>query len=389
MRGFGTRSVHPPRPPEQDGDPVAPILDNSSTYAFSDTETFAKASQEKVGAGYVYTRWANPTVDHFEAAVANLEGTADAEAFSTGMGAISSVFLALCSAGDKVAAVRQLYGNSYSLLTSRLPRYGITTALADVSDPSSVESALDGAKLLYCETISNPRMEVADLPGLARLAGAAGIPLVVDNTFASPFLCRPVEHGATIVLHSATKFLGGHHDLMGGIVCADPDVLEPIKLLARDFGPTLAPFNAWLALRGIATLHLRVDHVCRSALAVAQALEAHPAIEEVCYPSLASSPSKSLCEKLLGGRGGGVIGFEIAGGREAASRFQERLRLIAPAASLGGSHSLIVHAASVTHTQLRPDELKAAGIGEGYCRLAIGYEDTPDIIEDLLQALEG
>ncbi len=385
---LGTRSVHPPRPPEQDGDPIAPVLDTSSTYAFSDTDSFAKASHEKVGAGYVYTRWANPTVDQFEAAVAGLEGTADAEAFSTGMAAISTVFLALCSAGDKIAAVRQLYGNSYSLLTSRLPRYGITTEWADVGDPGSVERALDGAKLLYCETISNPRMEVADLPELARLAGEAGIPLIVDNTFASPILCRPVEHGATIVLHSATKFLGGHHDLMGGIVCADPDVLEPIKLLARDFGPTLAPFNAWLAIRGIATLHLRVEHVCRSAMAVAEALETHPGIEEVCYPGLASSPSKPSADELLGGRGGGVIGFEVAGGRAAAARFQERLRLIAPAASLGGSHSLIVHAASVTHTQLGPDELKAAGIGEGYCRLAIGYEDTEDVIADLVQALE-
>jgi methionine-gamma-lyase len=386
-RSLGTRAVHTPVPPAQDGHPVAPVLDQSSTYWFSDTDSFAKASQEKVGAGYVYTRWANPTIDAFEAAVADLEGAADAEAFATGMAAISAIFFALCSAGDRVVAARQLYGNSYSLMTTRLPRYGVTADFFDVDDYDGIAGALDGAKLLYCETIGNPAVRVADLPRLARIAESARVPLVVDNTFASPMLCRPLEHGASIVVHSATKFLGGHHDLMGGIVCGDPATLAPIKALARDIGPTLAPFNAWLALRGIATLHLRVQRSSDSALEVARGLSAHPQVDAVYYPALDGDASKPLADRLLGGNGGGTLGFDVAGGRDRAVRFQEALRLVRPAASLGGTHSLIVHAASVTHTQLTPDELVAAGISEGFCRLSIGLEDPADLIADLDQAL--
>jgi cystathionine beta-lyase/cystathionine gamma-synthase len=364
-----------------------PVLDQSTTYAFSDSAAFAKASKERVGAGYVYTRWANPTIDAFEAAVADLEGADDAEAFSTGMAAIAAIFLATCSAGDRVVSARQLYGNSYSLMTTRLPRYGITADFFDVDDFDGIERALPGAKLLYCETIGNPAVLVADLPRLGRLAAAAGVPLVVDNTFASPILCRPLEHGASIVVHSATKFLGGHHDLMGGIVLGDPPTLAPIKELARDLGPTLAPFNAWLAMRGMTTLHLRVERSSRSALEVAQALAAHPAIERVHYPALGDGEQKRLAGELLGGLGGGTMGFDVAGARERAARFQESLEIVRPAASLGGTHSLIVHAASVTHTQLTADELVSAGISEGFCRLSVGLEDPADIVADLDRAL--
>ncbi|MGH2729002.1 MAG: trans-sulfuration enzyme family protein [Actinomycetota bacterium] len=386
--GLGTRAVHPPSPPPQDGNPVAPVLDPSSTYHFSDAAAFAKASEAKVGAGYVYSRWANPTVDAFEAAVADLEGTADAEAFASGMGAITGIFLGLCSAGDRIVAARQLYGGTYSMLATLLPRYGIGVDFVDVDDLRGIEQAVAGATLLYCETIGNPRIKVADIPKLAAVADKASVPLVVDNTFASPMLCRPVEHGAGLVVHSATKFLGGHHDLLGGIACGSPSILEPIRETAREMGASLAPFNAWLALRGVATMHLRVTRSCESALAVARALEARPEIEAVHYPALDSSPDKHLADALLGGRGGGTLAFEIADGRERAARFQEALRVIKPAASLGGSHSLIVHAASVTHTQLSDAELAAAGISEGFCRLSIGLEDVDDIIDDLAQALD-
>jgi methionine-gamma-lyase len=379
--------VSPPSAPRQEGEPVAPILDLSSTYEFEDTDAFAKASQEKVGAGYVYTRWANPTVDAFEAAVADLEGADDAEAFATGMAAISGVFLALCQAGDRIVAARQLYGGTFSLLAHLLPRYGVTADLFDVEDHEGIGNAIDGAKILYCETIGNPRIVVADLPRLAAIAADAGVPLVVDNTFASPMLCRPIEHGASIVVHSATKFLGGHHDLMGGIACSDPATIRRVSDLSRDLGPTLAPFNAWLALRGVATLHLRVDRASASALEIARFLHDHPAIETVYYPALDSDPSKPLADRILGGRGGGMLGFDVAGGRDRARRVQEKLRVIRRAASLGGSHSLIVHAASITHTQLSPEELRAAGISEGFCRLSVGLEDVADLIADLDQAL--
>lgn len=367
---------------------MAPVLDASTTYAFSDTERFAAASEAKTGEGYVYARWANPTVDAFESAVMDLEGAGAAEAFSSGMAAIGCVFLGLCSAGDRIVAARQLYGGTYSLLTHTLPRYGIETTFADVSAPDAIRQACDGARLLYCETIGNPVVEVADLPALAAIAADAGIPLVVDNTFASPVLCRPLERGAALLVHSATKFLGGHHDLTGGVVCGEPSLLAPIQELARELGPTLSPFSAWLALRGLATLHLRVERSCESALEIARFLEARDDIAEVNYPALEGDRSFALAGDLLGGRGGGTLGFSPAGGKQRVVRFQDRLRLVAPAASLGGTHTLIVHAASVTHTQLTVDELEATGISEAFCRLAVGVEDAGDLIADIEQALD-
>lgn len=387
-RALSTRAVHRPPLPEQDGTPLAPSLDLSSTYSFDDTHAFAKASEERVGAGYVYTRWANPTVDAFEAAVADLEAADDAEAFSSGMAAISCTFMAMARPGDRIVAARQLYGNTYSILNTRIKEMGVETDFFDVDDLEGIERALPGAAMLYCETIGNPRIVVADLPRLGALARSAGVPLVVDNTFASPVLCRPAEHGATLVVHSATKFLGGHHDLLGGIACGDHATVDKLRKVARDLGPTLAPFNAWLALRGVSTLPLRVERSSASALRVAQALEESPQVERVDYPGLPGDPSYELSRSLLGGAGGGTIGLVVAGGRDRAGRFQEALEVVLPAASLGGTHSLIVHAASVTHTQLTPDELKAAGMDEGFCRLSVGLEDADDLVEDLLGALE-
>jgi cystathionine beta-lyase/cystathionine gamma-synthase len=366
------------------------VLDVSSTYSFEDSTDFAAASADKVGSGYVYTRWANPTVDAFEEAVADLEGAEAAEAFSSGMAAISTIFLALCSAGDQLVAARQLYGGTHSLLTHLLPRYGIDARLVEVNDYDAIAKGLaDSARLLYCETIGNPRVVAADVPRLADLATDAGVPLVVDNTFASPALFRPLEHGAAVVVHSATKFLGGHHDLLGGVVCSSSELIEPVRAVARELGPTMAPFNAWLALRGLATLALRVHQSSDSAREIAEWLAARPDLEAVYYPGLPSDPGHSLAQELFGGRAGGTVGFDVAGGRERARTFQDHLQLIGRAASLGGTHSLIVHAASVTHTQLGPDELHAAGISEGFCRLSVGLEDPKDLIDDLATALDG
>ena len=319
--------------------------------------------------------------------MADLEGSEGAEALATGMAAISSVFLTFCSSGDRVVSARQLYGGTHALLTKLLPRYGIEAETFNVDDFEGIEKALPGAKVLYCETIGNPRVVVADLPRLGALAEAAGAALVVDNTFASPVLCRPIEHGARVSIHSATKFLGGHYDLMGGVVCSDEDFLSALREVTQELGPILSPFNAWLALRGVATVTLRVERSSANALAVARALERHPDIESVSYPALEADPSNPLAEKLLGGRGGGVLGFDITGGRERAARCQEALRLVTPAASLGGTHSLIVNAASVTHTQLSGEQLEAAGISEGFCRLSVGIENPDDVIADLEQAL--
>lgn len=360
----------------------------SSTYSFEDSSEFAQASADKTGGGYVYTRWANTTVDAFERAVADLESAEDAEAFSSGMAAISSVFLALCQSGDRIASVRQLYGGTYSMLAHTLPRYGISATFADMYDTDALEKAAAGAKLLHCETIGNPTIRVADLDRMAAVADAAGIPLVVDNTFASPILCRPIEHGATISLHSATKFIGGHHDLVGGILCADSKTLATIQGLTRELGPTMAPMNAWLCLRGLQTLPLRIERACSNALAIARFLEAHPDVNKVFYPGLESDDSHALAKKYLDGHGGGTIGFDVSGGRDRAERFQDELEVVVRAASLGGTHSLIVHAASITHTQLTAEELEAAEISEGFCRMSVGIEDEADLIEDLRQSLE-
>jgi cystathionine beta-lyase/cystathionine gamma-synthase len=386
--GLATRAVHPPREAVQAGEPLSIPVDFSSTYSFADVDEFARASEMKVGAGYVYTRWGNPTIDAFEAAVAELEGAPLAEAFASGMAAITTLILALCGSGDRIVAARQLYGGTHDFFSNMLPRYGIQADLFDVKDLEGIERALDGARLLYCETVGNPRVKVADLERLGGMARAAEVPLVVDSTFASPVLCRPMELGASAVIHSATKFLGGHHDLLGGVVCAFEDVMEQVRAVAREFGAIIAPFTAWLALRGMQTLPLRVERACSSALAVAEALESHPAVEAAFYPALESSEDKLLCDSLLGGRGGGVLAFDVAGGRERARGFQEKLGIIKPAASLGGSHSLIVHAASVTHTQLSAEELTAAGISEGFCRLSVGLEDPDDLIADLYEALD-
>ena len=386
--GLATRAVHPERAAGQAGEPLSVPVDFSSTYSFADVDEFARASEIKVGAGYVYTRWGNPTIDAFKAAVAGLEGAPQAEAFASGMAAITTLILALCRSGDRIVAARQLYGGTHEFFSTVLPRYGIEADLYDVKDLNGIEQALDGARLLYCETIGNPRVKVADLERLGAMAVSAGIPLVVDSTFASPILCRPMEFGASAVIHSATKFLGGHHDLLGGVLCASDQVMEPVRALAREFGAIIAPFTAWLALRGMQTLPLRVERASASALAVAEALESHPAVGDVFYPALASGDDKDLCDSLLGGKGGGVLAFDVTGGRERARGFQEKLRLIAPAASLGGTHSLIVHAASITHTQLSPDELNAAGISEGFCRLSVGLEDPEDLIADLVEALD-
>ena len=297
------------------------------------------------------------------------------------------MFLTLCSPGDRIVSARQLYGGTHSLTATLLPRFQIESTLCDVNDFDAIKSALPGAKLLYCETIGNPAIKVADLDRLGELADDAGIPLVVDNTFASPVLCRPAEHGATIVAHSATKFIGGHHDLIGGVLCADAETIERVRGLTRELGPTLAPFNAWLCLRGLQTIHLRVARSCDTALQLARFLEAHTEINQVFYPGLETSPDFDLTKKILGGRGGGTLAFDVKGGRERAARFQDRLRLIKAAASLGGTHSLIVHAASVTHTQLDEEQLRAAGISAGFCRLSVGLEEPEDLIGDLEQAL--
>lgn len=386
--GFGTRAVHGVRPPSPAERPIAVPIWQTSAFSFDDAEHYAHTLRQP-REGFAYTRYENPTSATLEATVAELEGAAQGMATASGMGAIAAVLLSLAGAGDHLVAQRALYGGTYSLLTSVGARLGIEVTLVDVADPAAVEAALrPTTRALYVETIANPTMTVADLPALAGLARAAGLPLVVDNTVASPYLCRPIEHGASVVVHSATKYLGGHSDVIGGLALfADPARHLSAWHAMIDLGASADPFAAWLVLRGVKTLALRMRHHSANAAALAGLLAAHPKVTRVHWPGLPGHPSHEVAAKLLDGFGG-FLAFDLAGGRDAGRRFVEATRLALLAPSLGGPETLVSHPASTTHRQLDAAALAAAGIGEGMVRVSCGLEDADDLIADFTDALE-
>lgn len=394
-RGESTRAVHGPPFPVVEQEPMALPVHRSSTYAFPTAQQYADVLSG-VTAGYTYARIDNPTSDAFAAAVAALEGAGvDREVvgqpFASGMSAISTVLLALTRAGSHVVAPVAVYGGTYSLMTSVLARFGVQTTFVDTGDPDAVRAALrPETALLYAETLANPTMAVADLPALSAVAREAGLPLVVDSTFASPVVCRPLEHGADVVVHSATKYLGGHSDATGGVAVGAPELMARVRHDRIDLGGALAPDEAFLLHRGLATLPLRVDRQCRSALELARVLEGHAAVARVDHPGLESHPHHALATKLFdAGRYGAVVTVTPRGDREAGKQLCDRLRLVAVATSLGGTHSLVSHVASTTHRQLDDRALAAAGIGPAAVRVSVGLEDVDDIVADLVQALDG
>ncbi len=386
-RGFATRAIHTAAAPPIDQDtPSVPIY-QTATYRFDSSQDYADtiAFQRP---GYTYTRgYGNPTVEAFEAQVASLEGTETAFGFASGMAAVHTVVTSLVGSGDRIVAGRQLYGGAYALFTKVLPRFGVQTDLVDPRDHAAVAATLPGAKLLYLETIANPAMAVADLPALGRLAADAGVPAVVDNTFASPYLCTPAAHGFAYVLHSATKYLGGHHDLTGGIVCCDSEARAGLRTTVIDTGGTMGPFDAWLAMRGTMTLPLRMPRHTASAQALAESLQAHPKVARVHYPGLASHPDHAVAERILR-LPGGMLAFEVKGDVAAGMRVCDALQIAWVATSLGGAHTLVGHAASTTHRQMDPDTRRAAGIADGLIRVSVGLEDVEDLLEDFARALE-
>jgi cystathionine beta-lyase/cystathionine gamma-synthase len=393
-RGEFTRAVHSPPPPPFAQTPLALPVHRATTYAFDTAQAYADVLAGTAD-GYCYARIDSPTSDAFAAAVAALEGAGlddevAGQAFASGMAAISTVLLALTRAGAHVVAPRRVYGGTYGLLTSVLARFGVETSFVDGTDVDAVRAAVrPETAVLYTETIANPTMAVADLPGLAAVARAAGVPLVVDSTFASPAACRPLEHGADVVVHSATKYLGGHSDATGGVAVGRPDLLARVRRDRVDTGGQLAPDEAFLLHRGLATLPLRVDRQCRSALAVAQALEEHPAVVRVDHPGLPGHTSHALARALFDdGRYGAVVTVTPRGGRSAGMALCDRLRLVAVATSLGGTHSMVSHVASTTHRQLDDAALAAAGIDPGAVRISIGLEEPEDLLADLSQALD-
>jgi methionine-gamma-lyase len=367
--------------------PSVPIY-QTSTFRFDTSEDYAETISFR-RPGYTYTRgYGNPTLLAFERLLAELEGTESGFSFASGMAAVHTVVTSIAQAGDRIVASNELYGGSFSLFTKVLPRYGIEVTFVSPHDPEAVAGALPDAVLFYVETIANPTVTVADLETLGSLCRASGVPAAVDNTFASPYLCNPARLGFDHVIHSATKYIGGHHDLTGGVVATTEDGMRRLRDMAIETGGTMAPLEAWLALRGLMTLELRMERHSRSAQALAEFLEGHAMVERVHYPGLASHPHHEVARRLLPRGFGGMLAFEIEGGVEAGMRFCDALELAWIATSLGGTHTLVGHAASTTHRQMDPAARRAAGIADGLVRVSVGLEDVEDLIEDFERALE-
>lgn len=385
---FATRAVHlaSRMPPELPGEPLSVPIVQTANFRFSSAELYAEVINERSD-GWVYSRLGNPTVAAFESAIAELESGEKAVAFASGMAAISSAFVAHIQAGDHVVSSNAIYGGTHGLMTRYLPRWGVEVTYVDTNDLDEVRAAMrPNTKVLYTETIGNPTLRVPEIADLAEIAHAAGALMMIDNTFASPYLCRPLEFGADISIHSATKYLSGHADTIGGIVVGSEEIMAPVAHALHVIGGALAPLNAFLLLRGLKTLPLRMDRICSSAQRVAEYLVDHPAVERVHYPGLSTHPDYESAARQLAGPGG-MLAFELTGGAEMAERFQDKLKLITIAASLGECHTLVTHPASTTHRQYSKEEREAAGITDGFVRLSVGLEDPEDLIRDIEQAL--
>lgn len=417
--GFDTLALHAGHTPDAETGARAVPIWQTTSYVFKDTAHAARlfALQEF---GNIYTRIMNPTTDVLEKRVAALEGGVAGLAFSSGQAAETATLLTLCAQGDEIVATTRLYGGTVTLLTATLPRLGIKTVWVDSDEPADFAAAItDRTKVIYLETIGNPKLTIPDLAGIAEVAHERGVPVVVDNTTASPALCRPIEHGCDLVIHSLTKYLGGHGNSIGGIVVDSgrfpwdngrfPEFVEPdpsyhglkfyetfgnitfavrarVRLL-RDTGGCLSPFNAFLILQGIETLSLRMARHSENALAVARFLNEHPKVNWVLYPGLPTHPAHERAKRYLPNGASGLVGFGIRGGMEAGRRFIESLQLFSHLANIGDARSLAIHPASTTHQQLSEEEQRLAGVTPDFVRLSIGLETLDDILADLDQAL--
>jgi len=418
---FETIAVHGGYTPEPTTHAVAVPIYQTTSYSFDSTQHGADLFDLKV-AGNIYSRIMNPTNDVLEKRVAELEGGVAALALASGMAAITYAIMTIAEAGDNIVTTSTLYGGTYNLFAHTLPQYAIEARFADYHDIASFERLIDAkTKAIFCESIGNPLGNVVDFGALAELAHAHGIPLIVDNTVPTPYLCRPFEHGADIVVHALTKYMGGHGTSIGGIIVDSgkfpwaehkdrfprlnkPDVsyhgvvyTEAFGAAAyigrarvvplRNMGAALSPFNAFLILQGIETLHVRMDRHCDNALTVANHLKNNPQVSWVQYAGLPDSPSKALVDKYMGGRASSILSFGIKGGREAGAKFIDALQMIVRLVNIGDAKSLACHPATTTHRQLSPAELEKAGVKEDMVRLSIGIEHIDDIIADIDQAL--
>ena len=379
--GPGTRAIHAGQAPDPSTGAVMPPIYATSTYA---------QSSPGVHQGFEYSRTHNPTRFAYERCAAGLEGGSRGFAFASGLAATSTV-LELLDSGDHVVAMDDLYGGSYRLFERvRRRSAGLDFSFADLTDPAAFEAAITPAtKMVWVETPTNPMLKIVDLQAVSAIARRHGLLLVVDNTFASPILQRPLEHGADLVLHSATKYLNGHSDMVGGMVVVGDDAAlgEQLAFLQNSVGAVQGPFDSFLALRGLKTLHLRMRAHCDNALALAGFLQGHAAVADVIYPGLASHPQHALAMRQMDG-GGGIVSVRVKGGFDAAKRFCERLELFTLAESLGGVESLVNHPAVMTHASIPPERRAALGIGDDLVRLSVGVEDVADLQRALAGALD-
>ena len=386
-----TQSVHAgERGPRPDYTPAVTPIYSSVVYLYDEVDRLHRILAGEPG--YVYSRYGNPTTAALEEAVAVLEGGECGVAFASGMAAIHAALLAAgLRAGDSIVAARDLYGVTYALLTETLSPLGMRTRFVEIARTEEVVAALEEVRprLFLLETMSNPLLVVPDLPRLAAAAHGVGALVLVDNTFATPYLLRPLEHGADLVVHSLTKYLAGHDDVLGGIVVAGRELGARVRRQAQVVGAVLGPNEAYLAHRGLKTLALRMRAHCENAARVAAWLEKHPAVRRVYFPGLPSHPQHEVARRLFRpGAFGGMVSFEVAAGTaEAAIAVMERLQLILPGTTLGCIHSLMLHPARASHRALSPEQRAAWGIGEGLLRLSVGIEDAGEIIADLEQAL--
>ncbi|MCA0910938.1 methionine gamma-lyase [Qipengyuania gaetbuli] len=388
LSGFASRAIHHGYDPAENQGALTPPMHLASTFAFESAEQGGAifAGEQP---GYFYSRISNPTVDLLEQRLAVLEGAEAGVAAASGMGAITAVMWSILEAGDEIVTDETLYGCTFAFFRHGLAKFGVKVIHVDLTDPAALEAAMnDRVKVVYFETPANPNMRLVDIAAISAVAKRHGAQVVVDNTYATPALTRPIELGANIVVHSATKYLGGHGDLVGGLVAGSAGMMQKVRLegLKDMTGAVMSPFTATLIMRGLKTLALRMERHSRTALEVAQWLEAQPQVAAVHYPGLESFAQHELATRQMA-LPGGMIAFDLVGGYDQGIRFMNRLEMIIRAVSLGDAETLIQHPASMTHSTYTPEERAAHGIGEGLLRLSIGLEEAEDIFADLEQAL--
>jgi O-succinylhomoserine sulfhydrylase len=382
---FETDAIRTQAPRSAAREHAVPVFLTSS-FVFDDAEQARALFAEEIP-GAVYSRYSNPNTDEFVQKLCLLEGGADGIATASGMAAAYAAMASLVKSGDHIVASRALFGSTHQILTKLLPRFGVTSTYVDPGNDAAWEAALrPETRLLFVETPSNPGLDLVDLAQVGALAKSRGIPLIVDNCFATPYLQRPIEHGASLVVHSATKWIDGQGRVLGGAVVGDATLMAEVRFFARHTGPSLSPFNAWVLSKSLETLAVRMDRHCSNALAVARRFEGHAALEQVRYPFLASHPQHALAQRQMS-QGGGIVVLVLKGGYERCRRFIDALKLCSHSPNLGDTRTIVTHPTSTTHSKLTEAERLAVGIVPGLVRISVGLEHLDDIASDIEQAL--